>query len=628
MMRFLKIAVLAFLYFLPTLGIGRDNLEELKVRLQTATDTTLVKVLYRLSEETVGIDVNESIAYGQKSFALAKELDFLPGISASSFRLSSAYRYAGQYENALSWAEISLAASLKNNDLYHQGAIYNEMAIIYSKLSDYENSLTYYLKAIDVFDRIGEWDTTAKIKLNMGYLYRSMGDISASKKSCMEALNAFEDHHDELGSVGPCTCLGDAYFSLDIIDSAIQYYGRSLMILDQYNEPHKLISPLANMAMIYTERGNYDLALSMTMRALEISESLGYVQNAATCYQNIGEIYLAQQKLDSAKVYFEKSGEIFRQSGALNEIMGNYSAISEYFHSAGKDDIAYDYLLKYIEIKDSLYNETKTQQILEIQESYNTEKRLQKIKQLETEKKMDIAQIVLRNTLLIASLLLFVALIIITLLYVKRLRSKQKTHKIELEQKVLRAQMNPHFIFNSLNSIQRMYIDGNLESANDYLSDFGSLLRKILDNSGQTYITIKEELATLELYLEMEKVRTSQKMNYIIHVAEEIDIHYLKIPPLIIQPLVENAIWHGILPNGEAGIIQIELKAHTKNAILCTVTDNGVGMADSLKNKQTSHQSKGMKITRDRLGIENAMHIENVKSGGTKVSILIPTFHD
>lgn len=606
----------------------QERIEKLQSQLETEKDTNLVKALYNLSDEMISVDLEKSITYGRQSFDLAKQLNYTAGMAVASLRISSAYRFLGEFDLALEWAEISLKSSQINEDPYNEAAAYNELAIIHSKLGEFEQSLSNYLKAIKILEPLELEETVAQIQHNMGHLYTNIGDFEASKKNCLAALNTFERLNEDLSTAGPCNCLGDSYYSLDMIDSAVYYYSRCIIILEQNNVTSKLMAPLANMAMIYRDKGEYERALSMTKRASIISDSLGYAVNTAYCYQNIGEIYLAQGKLDSAIAYFERGGSIFRETGSQLAIMENYSAISEYFHLAGEDELAYNYLLKYNEVKDSVFNASKSQQILELKEKYETEQKEQKIAQLEADKKVDNAEIFARNILLAASSLLIIAFIFIVYLYLKRLQIKQGKLKIELEQKLLRAQINPHFVFNSLNSIQRMYIEGNLDRANDFLSDFGSLLRKILDNSGQTTVSVKEELDTLELYLEMEKMRTSDKINYTITISEEIDVYYLKIPPLIIQPLVENAIWHGILPKEGPGTIEISLKIGEKNTLICTVTDDGVGMQNKPENRYNKHIPKGIQITKDRLGLPNALSYSQIETGGTMVTMIIPKNHD
>jgi LytS/YehU family sensor histidine kinase len=181
-----------------------------------------------------------------------------------------------------------------------------------------------------------------------------------------------------------------------------------------------------------------------------------------------------------------------------------------------------------------------------------------------------------------------------------------------LEQKALRTQMNPHFIFNSLGAIQQMYVMGELDLASNYMADFGSLMRKILDNSGKDFISIKEELYMLQLYLELEKGRSNKLLDYKIEADERLDQLGTRIPPMIIQPFVENAIWHGLLPMKKKGQVIVRLKLDNRTDLLiCEIEDNGVGIQEQRERK--GHESKGMKITEQRLGTK--IKIENLTPG-------------
>jgi two-component system, LytTR family, sensor kinase len=169
----------------------------------------------------------------------------------------------------------------------------------------------------------------------------------------------------------------------------------------------------------------------------------------------------------------------------------------------------------------------------------------------------------------------------------------------------LRAQMNPHFIFNALNSVQQYILQGNIDEANRYLSKFSKLQREILNNSDQSFITLEKEKEILELYLQLEQLRFNGKFEYSIIIDEEIDITEIKIPPMLVQPFVENAIWHGLMP--KQGERKVQIKFTLDNDMLeCLITDNGIGReaAALLKEKaSTSHQSKGMAIVNERLQI-------------------------
>ena len=211
------------------------------------------------------------------------------------------------------------------------------------------------------------------------------------------------------------------------------------------------------------------------------------------------------------------------------------------------------------------------------------------------------------------------------LLYIRQRKAREHQKRAELEQKALRAQMNPHFIFNSLNSIQRMFMEGDYDMANDYMGDFGDLLRIILENSGKLKVSINDEVNTLKLYLDIEKMRTGGMIEYQLNIDPTIDLLNNYMPPLVIQPFVENAIWHGILPTEKKGMITIDIARKDKNTLLCTITDNGIGIEQSKKLKKgDDHKSKGMKITEDRLSSVNSVKAEELPTGGTKITILIP----
>jgi len=213
---------------------------------------------------------------------------------------------------------------------------------------------------------------------------------------------------------------------------------------------------------------------------------------------------------------------------------------------------------------------------------------------------------------------------------------------VELEMQALRAQMNPHFIFNSLNSINRFILQNNKAQASEYLTKFSKLVRMILQNSQASFISLESELESLELYIEMEALRFDYHFSYKISVLNNLDISVLKVPPLIIQPYVENAIWHGLMHKEEKGQLDIEV-SEARNHLFLKITDDGVGRMQSaaLASKSaTRHKSMGSKITAERIAmlqgsdsIESMVTIKDLVSpegnpAGTEIIIKIPVMYD
>jgi LytS/YehU family sensor histidine kinase len=184
----------------------------------------------------------------------------------------------------------------------------------------------------------------------------------------------------------------------------------------------------------------------------------------------------------------------------------------------------------------------------------------------------------------------------------------------ELEAQALRAQMNPHFIFNCMNSIKALMQKNENEKAISYLTTFSKLIRTVFQNSDKREITLYDEIETCRLYTELESMRFSNKFNYEFIIAEGLDLKSVMIPALIVQPFIENAIWHGIMPKEEGGklTVRIDKSDHTIN---CSIDDDGIGRETSRQNKfsiaDTSHQSKGEHLTQARLDLDNLLNGRN-----------------
>ena len=249
---------------------------------------------------------------------------------------------------------------------------------------------------------------------------------------------------------------------------------------------------------------------------------------------------------------------------------------------------------------------------------------------------------------LIANMLFVIVFIDgILFLFALTVRDRQLAiEKIQLEQqatlselKALRSQMNPHFIFNCLNAIKSYTLNNDTGGANFYLTKFSKLMRQVLENSRSEKITLSNELETLKLYMDMEKLRAGDKFTYDIKMSDDIEPEFIEVPPMLIQPYVENAIWHGLMHKEGTGHISIVLNQKADKCLIINIIDDGIGREQSslLKSKTaTRHKSFGMKITSERMDIirdmykiETTLLIEDLKNGdgsaaGTKVSLEIP----
>jgi len=244
--------------------------------------------------------------------------------------------------------------------------------------------------------------------------------------------------------------------------------------------------------------------------------------------------------------------------------------------------------------------------------------------------------------------LLLMAIVLVTLIYytvqwIILRKEKKKREQLQLNNKItylkqqaLSALINPHFIFNCMNSIQHYLNKRNNEMANTYLADFASLIRLTMEDAQEGFITLSKEIKRLRLYLSLEQLRFGEDLQYDINIDSTIRADEVKVPNMILQPYLENAIWHGIMPNYGKGKIELAFKKISDGEILITIQDNGIGYSVSKKKETGDRKRYGMTLTEERLellkkllGQHYKVTIRDVYSdsrvSGTKVEIIIPS---
>ena len=475
----------------------------------------------------------------------------------------------------------------------------------------------------------------------------------------------------------PLVDLGDAYYALEPTDSLNDQstYLQSIKSLTIRSGNNALAR--VREAEKYIANSQYDKALSLLQQELpraqkknDTNYSMRLLLDMARTYELKSDkqnaLRFARELLQNASAYhamqYLRDGYrlMYRLHDQLNHVDSAYYYYKHY--TAMKDSVAMDEFSKRLAIHTTMSANEKAQVKLELlsKEKQITDQELQLSEaKLKTES-------FLKNILIVGVFLL--GLLSVTIFRNNKLRQKNEAHQrqliekelslqklesertkgelqqrtIELEMKALRAQMNPHFIFNSLNSINRFILQNNRNQASEYLTKFSRLVRLILQNSQLSRITLESELESLQLYLELEAVRFEYHFEFTVKVNPGIDISAVKVPPLIIQPYVENAIWHGLMHKSEKGNLLIDI-FEDGDLLTCKIVDDGIGRkrASELKSKSASaHKSMGMRISADRIALlhqqtalDSSVEIIDVtladgNPGGTEVRLKLPIQYD
>jgi LytS/YehU family sensor histidine kinase len=303
---------------------------------------------------------------------------------------------------------------------------------------------------------------------------------------------------------------------------------------------------------------------------------------------------------------------------------------------------AYDYSILFTEQKDSIFNEDKNKKIAEIQTKYETEKKEKEIgllqqetKNLTQSNKIKELQLSRSRYLIFAFAGIAALILIIAFLIAGQTKLRTTQLRLEAEQRLLRSQMNPHFIFNSLNSIQDFIANYERDDALKYLSKFSKLIRSILKQSGNNNTTVADELEMLRLYVELESLRFNHKFDCTFDIDDSINIYESEIPSMIIQPFVENSILHSFIGKENDCRILLSMKKAGEK-LKCVIEDNGIGRKKAMEikqNKSYQHPGLGIKLTTERIDTINKtsrgktfLHIEDLADAagvatGTKVEL-------
>lgn len=510
---------------------------------------------------------------------------------------------------------------------------------------------------------------------DLGYLYQSQGAYDKALRNFQQSLSIRERIQDQKGIAYSLNNIGALYWELGKADEALEYHVKAITFFEENNMDEETGIATANLGEIYLIKEAYDKALHYFNRALALNRKLGHQIFEANNLNSIGSLYLKKNETGKAIQYFRRAALIQEKAGDKNglalshyhlglsykqqnqprdalhhfkistsladTIHGNDLLIKSLVQSAainnqsGEYKIAYNDLNRAKLLNDSIFNLQRTGQFEELKASYETERHIMENKNLKQSNNKNNIIIRQHRILLIMTIILSLSIVLIVWLYLQKRRSADKLKAIEMEQKLLRSQMNPHFVYNTLTAIQNNILQKTVREGVNLISSLASLMRLTLENSSNEFILFEKELQSLKLYLMLQLQRYKDQFNFQIDIDPLINENELLVPPMLIQPFVENAIEHGFCGINYKGMISITYRLAEKG-ILCEVTDNGIGYQSGfLKQKEDcNHRSYGIDITRQRINILKNKYKLNARIdildlctediSGTKVIVLMP----
>ncbi|PLX07904.1 MAG: hypothetical protein C0596_09200 [Marinilabiliales bacterium] len=417
--------------------------------------------------------------------------------------------------------------------------------------------------------------------------------------------------------------MADINVSMNNPDDAFDNYNNALLnVDDESNEAIEVKSEIANL-LVQTK--NYDEALNVQKEVVEQSNKIADVETQVQQMRQLSDIYFSQNITQEGLQILKDAYTLAIKNGSVIESRESLIALVNYYRKYDNDDEIIALYENFITNLDSLI--LKDESLIDVKLFEVSEK---KIKELEKDRELK-NQIIERkdnrNLLLFILVLLLAGLIGLTV--ASWYSVKKRNRLIALQS--LRREMNTHFIFNSLNSVNQFIASNNELKANKYLSSYSHLMRNMMENSNKDFVSISLEVEQLKKYLELEKMRFPDKFDFEINIDDQLDAELVNVPNMLIQPNLENAIWHGLRYRDSKGLLKLSF-IKTENNVLVEIEDNGIGIKQSKKLKtrhQSLHKSRGLKNIRERIDLLNKIHksdisfevIEKESESGVKVKI-------
>ena len=625
-----------------------DSLKRLLVNAKE--DTSKVNYLQAIAGEFRYRNIDTSKYFNNEALILSIKLNYRVGVGDAKLRLGALCASSGAFTEGVKSATEAL-------DIY--STLYNEanesdkhrflgkMSRAYQILGhnnissgNYAEALSNTLLSLKIKQQLGDKKGIADAEFNIGNIYANQDNYPESLKHYLIALDIAQQLQIHSDIASGYNAVGFAYAQQGKFDEAFKNYSAGLKFAEEMNDKTTAGEIYFNLGIINAKLASYNEAIRYHLNAIRIFEENGIVEQLPLYYNGIATVYMKQNKYIEATRYLHKALNNAKQIKHVRDIKLSYENLSILDSLQGNFKKALEHYKLAIIYRDSLINQENTRKIVQQQMQFDFDKREDSLKQkqsltqakVETQKRQK--NYYLGGSVLLGLLSLFVYLNFRNQKKINRLMDDAHAkEKAELELQSLRAQLNPHFMFNSLNAIQELILKEENEKSQSYLARFAKLLRMLLENADKPFIPLQREIDFLQLYLSLENLRIPD-LQFSIDVDRSVDTEKTMIPNMILQPYIENAIWHGLSHKENDKQLWIRIN-QTSGITQYEIGDNGVGRKKAAELKslyRKEHKSKGMELLSKRFKLLAKEYGSNIDTKvidkqnetGTIVTILVP----
>ncbi len=563
----------------------------------TCNDIEQVKASYHLSLYYKDVDMDTSLYYAEtaKKLSLVHK-DF--GLYARSLkRLGVIYMYSEDNDLAYNHFKRAKRIAIDEKDYFLIADIQSDIGLLFQRKSEYKESLSNLMEAYYFFKDQEPSVSKHKSLNRLAILYAKLNKNNRSVAIFSEALEI-------------AICLGEkdriitSYINLAVIQTQLNNFKNAIAlykkILNEYlNEnlddnltyQNQRKTCYNNLALNYYKIKEYDLSLLYAKKSLHINPDKLFDSKVGQTYRTMGNVYLDIEKFKKAEYYLNKALSIAEEYKNKEAVIDAYKDVFRYHKKRENYKEALTYYEKFTSLEAKLLDDNFSEQLLEIESSKVIEQKDVAYASLSKEKaedKKEFESDIERIIWIVGIVLITIIVIIILYVYRNRVYLAEKQKQISMMKLfALRSQMNPHFIFNTINGVQNSILKSDKFSAYNYLSKFSQSIRLILDNSNDSFIRLQKELDLIKAYVDLEKIRFRNKLEFTLYVDKSIEEQNPYIPAMVLQPIIENSIIHGISNKPEGGHVSLSI-APFKDNLKITIEDDGIGRKEAQRIKMSN----------------------------------------
>ncbi|GAA4274741.1 tetratricopeptide repeat protein [Aquimarina gracilis] len=543
------------------------------------------------SKELMRRNIDSSLFYANEALLQSRSIINDTLLAKSHLQKSSVLIFKKGFKEADSLLQHNLTQQLPK---HLEGQTLHNLGTIQYYKQDFQKALDIYLKAAKVLEK-------AKNSKQLVNTYTNIGSINASLKNFKNAQLYLEralplSSFNEVLRLQILVNLCNIYREQKLYKRYTNNIFEAEKLAKKYNAKNILSVIYNNLSDYYTsDDADYDKALDYGKKAIVLKKELKQYPTLNISYNNVGHSYLKKGEFRKAITYLDSA--VPGAQGTLktyiyNNLKESYAGLNDY-----KTAMHYANLMD--QHKDSINAAKQKEKVAELTEKFESEKKQQQIDILDAQNEVQALTISQQKYLLIVLAAFGLLFLILGYFGFKNYKTKQQLDTLLLKQKLRKTQLNPHFLFNSLQSIQNFIHKNDKEKSSSYLASYSKLIRLILEKSDENFISVSEDKLALESYLNLQQLTHNNSFTYSIEVEDSIDEDFDQLPSLITQPFVENAVLHG-MKDVENGKILI-LYQKRGNDLCVSIIDNGKGFETKTEDSKRLHKSMSMNIIKEQL---------------------------